>query len=145
MHLSLDFRFLSCYTFGDVDSDADGNWLSMVVIVFMVMVIVILMNVLATLLMDGEKNQKGMLNAVALSILPGELSENAPVEWIDFGVVEDAAVEGKVSPTMSVDATTKHLLDHPILTEIAPNNFSFFVYLPWLVRLLSLISVNRIF
>jgi hypothetical protein len=31
--LSLGFRLLSCYTFGDVDSDADGNWLLMVAIV----------------------------------------------------------------------------------------------------------------
>ena len=40
------------------------------------------MNVLVTLLMDGEKNPKGILNTVVLSILPGELSENAFVEWI---------------------------------------------------------------
>ena len=31
--LSLGFLLLSCYTFGDVDSDADGNWLLMVAIV----------------------------------------------------------------------------------------------------------------
>jgi hypothetical protein len=45
---------------GDVDSDADGGWLSVVAIVFMVMVVIILMNVLVTLLMDmyGEEKEK---------------------------------------------------------------------------------------
>jgi hypothetical protein len=36
----------------------------------------------SNILEDWEKNPKGMLNAVALSILSGELSENAFVEWV---------------------------------------------------------------